>query len=1092
MKRLVFSIGLFLVFAFPARATITEIQHPQTNSSSCSKTVNTCTLTVTPTGSGHFGIVMITLLSSSKTWVTSITDNQGGIWTVPGSSGSGGCYLFQGVYGTTGCAYNLALPAGVISITGAWSSVVPEGAEMDFREYSYTGPSVSLDNIGTYSHPLSVATSINGISPVLSGTNDVIVQSFASGSDYATGVTTYGDANIGDVYFGSADLLNTTSTTAPTFSLCCTTAAYAVIYVAIKESTNLDVYVAQTSAGKNTGADCADALAYVAVSYNALGTTYHLCGTFSMPAGSSGPITLSGSGTSGNSITIKFEAGANATAPYWGPNGFIYANGQSYISVDGGTNGSISATANGTSLANQYTPTSGIYFVNVSNAEIKDMTVSNIYVHAASPNDEIGTQDTWGIQWIYGSNVTIDNNTVHDAYGCIYYESAASVTSTNVKVFNNTAYNCNWSITTEAGGTSAILSTDLIYGNVLHDWSNWDETANQNSHGGISVFATGSGAQVNGLQVYNNLVYGNMTTMTGYLYLSESSGTITNAYIFNNIFYNVGAGYPADGYLYDRSSSAYVLNNTIVGRAGSSSGGSAYVQNGTGSILFNNIFTTCYVGLTLNSGASITASDYNDISSCYELGDSQGSLETTLSNWQSATGLDSHSTSANPLLNAASTPPYQLSSSSSAAFRTGVNLTSYCSKVPALCTDYSGNARPSTGTWDMGAFSLGGGAPQASTPVCTPGTGTYYNTQSVSCTNPSSAPVVCYTTNGTTPATNGVTGCITGTVVSGSISITSTGTNLQVIAGGSGLTDSSPSSTTYTLTVAAPTFSPAGGSYSSSQNVTVSMATSGASILYCFDTTNACTPGTSYAGPVAVSSSGFLRAQATLPGFANSSISSAQYFIGVAPPIALVQANTTWTACSTTSSVCSVTVNPTRAGHAGVLMLVANPGVYLSSVSTDGSWTVPTGCQASLSTGSTGAVSCAYNFNLTGNATQETVVLNSSSPNSYCYLMFYELSSTGTFTLDTTGGATDSTSSTSLAGVALTLSSSSDFIAQAFRFTAGYSTSISTPYTQAGSGSGPAYGRFVYTTNATSGAAPILTDNRSAIAAVGAIAISTH
>src|SRR5256885_9812912 len=134
-----------------------------------------------------------------------------------------------------------------------------------------------------------------------------------------------------------------------------------------------------------------------------------------------------------------------------------------------------------------------------------------------------------------------------------------------------------------------------------------------------------------------------------------------------------------------------------------------------------------------------------------------------------------------------------------------------------------------------------------------------------------------------------------------------TGTNLQVIAGGSGLTDSSPSSTTYTLTVAAPTFSPAGGSYSSSQNVTVSMTTSGASILYCFDTTNACTPGTSYAGPVAVSSSGFLRAQATLPGFANSSISSAQYFIGVAPPIALVQANTTWTACSTTSSVCSVT-----------------------------------------------------------------------------------------------------------------------------------------------------------------------------------------
>jgi hypothetical protein len=1090
MRKLFLVIGLFLLFAFPSCATITEIQHPQTSPSTCSKTVNTCTLTVAPTGSGHFAVVMITLLSATNTWVTSITDNQGGQWTVPGSSGSGGCYLYGGVYGTTGCAYSFTLPAGVTSITGTWSSVVPEGALFDFREYSYTGPSVSLDSIGTFSHPTNSATTVIGISPVLSGANEVIIQSFASGSDRATGVTVYGNANIGNAYFGSADLLNTTSTTAPTFPLCCTTAAYAVIYVAIKENVNLDVYVAQTSAGANTGTDCADAFAYTAVSYNAPGTTYHLCGTFSMPAGSSGPITLGGNGRSGNPIVIKFEPGASATAPFWGPNGFISANSLSFITVDGGANGSISATANGTGLANQSVPTSGISFTNVSNGEIKNMIISNIYVHASSPNDEIGTQNTWGIQWIDGSNVTIDNNVVHDAYGCIYYESGASATRTNVKVFNNTAYNCNWSITTQANGAGAILNTDLIYGNVLHNWSNWDETANQNAHGGISVFAAGNGAQVNGLQVYNNLVYGNMTTMTAHVYLSQIPGTITNAYVFNNVIYNTSSGYPANGYIYDSSTNAFIYNNTIVGRAGSSSGGSAYVQSGTGSTLYNNIFTSCYVGLTVISGASIAASDYNDIFNCNDVGNFQATLEPTLANWQSAAGLDPHSTSGDPLLNASSSPPYQLSNTSSAANRAASNLTSLCSKVSALCSDYSGSPRPSTGAWDMGAYFVGGG-PLAITPVCTPGTGTYGSTQSVSCTNPSSAPVLCYTTNGTTPVTNGATGCMTGTAIAGSIDIVSTGTNLQVVAGGTSFTDSTPSSNTYTLIAAAPTFSPIAGSYSLSQNVTISTTTSGASLVYCFDVTNTCTPGTAYTGQVSVSSSGFLRAQATFPGFANSSVSSGLYNIGVAPPITLVQTNATWTACPTNSSACSLTVrNPTGAGHAGVLMLVANPGVFISSVSTDGSWTVPTGCQLSLSSGSTGAVSCAYNLNLAGNATQETVILNTSNPRSYCYLVFYELSSTGTFTLDATGGTTDSTPSFSLAGVALTLSGSRDFIVQAFRFTSGFSTSISSPYVQ--TPGNPAFARFVYANNVASGSAPTLTDNRNATAVVGAIAISVH
>jgi hypothetical protein len=105
---------------------------------------------------------------------------------------------------------------------------------MDFREYSYTGGSVALDNVGTYADSLNPTSTIVGVTPVLSGSNDVIIQSFASGSGSATAVNTYADANIGISYYGSADLLNTTSTVPPTFTICCTNTVYAAIYIAFK------------------------------------------------------------------------------------------------------------------------------------------------------------------------------------------------------------------------------------------------------------------------------------------------------------------------------------------------------------------------------------------------------------------------------------------------------------------------------------------------------------------------------------------------------------------------------------------------------------------------------------------------------------------------------------------------------------------------------------------------------------------------------------------------------------------------------------------------------------------------------------------
>ena len=91
-----------------------------------------------------------------------------------------------------------------------------------------------------------------------------------------------------------------------------------------------DVYLAQASAGGNTGANCANALAGVTY-FNTVGnwtsgtpsgtqigpaTTVHICGTWTGAANGT-LLVAQGSGSSGSPVTVLFESGAVLTAPYW-------------------------------------------------------------------------------------------------------------------------------------------------------------------------------------------------------------------------------------------------------------------------------------------------------------------------------------------------------------------------------------------------------------------------------------------------------------------------------------------------------------------------------------------------------------------------------------------------------------------------------------------------------------------------------------------------------------------------------------------------------------------------------------------------------
>ncbi len=156
--------------------------------------------------------------------------------------------------------------------------------------------------------------------------------------------------------------------------------------------------------------------------------------------------------------------------------------------------------------------------------------------------------------------------------------------------------------------------------------------------------------------------------------------------------------------------------------------------------------------------------------------------------------------------------------------------------------------------------------------------GTYLGTQTVSLSDATSGASIFYTLDGTQP----------GTAVGGStqkyssaLTVSSTET-IKALATATGMNTSATATATYTIQsqVATPTFTPVGGSYASAQSVTITSATSGATIYY---TTNGTTPTSSstlYTGAINVATSQTLKAIATKSGFFDSNVATAAYGIG--------------------------------------------------------------------------------------------------------------------------------------------------------------------------------------------------------------------
>lgn len=483
-----------------------------------------------------------------------------------------------------------------------------------------------------------------------------------------------------------------------------------------------DIYLANSAQGTGDASSCANAKVWTF--FNSAGnwgsgstqigpgTTVHLCGTITGSAGSS--MTFQGSGSVGNPVTVKFESGAVMQSTAWGQGqgegacpcaGAFTISGVHDVVVDGGGTPNTGNNPAGLAVQNGVIKNTGDGGIGVYIHQSTDVTVKNLVIgpiYTASTFARAVTNIVVDGGTTGNSNVVLQNNILPTAGTGVGVEGAEGTGTIPVHIYRNLINgNHCWKISEVNGGTNSIV---LIDGNEFINWS------------------TDNGCHTDGLfsnngyaYIYNNYFHGNIMvggSPTGYFYCtypSTASGFNSSCRVFNNIFesmtgvINGGNGGPDKFY-----NNTNISASAIIFYMDQGSGSSVSAQNniaiasGTPSNLSPNS-TQIYAPQYGGSGSNFfvaNGSDYNDYYGFSLNGWWAGT--TTLVSWLSQ-GFDTHSLTSNP--NLSSSFPYTLLSGSP-ALRAGANLTSVCNAdqyMAPLCKDRLGNARPTTGAWDMGA-----------------------------------------------------------------------------------------------------------------------------------------------------------------------------------------------------------------------------------------------------------------------------------------------------------------------------------------------------------------------------------------------------
>lgn len=484
------------------------------------------------------------------------------------------------------------------------------------------------------------------------------------------------------------------------------------------------IYVAEDSAGAADGTNCANprSASWFDDGRNwgpspgeiGAGTIVHLCGTISTP------LIVGGSGTPGQPIVIYFEPGSSIAMPACPgrDRGCLNTNGQSHLTIDGGSDGTIESTANGTGLALHDNDVAGIWALDCTGCTIEGLTVRDMYVHSSAT--DVAADADVGI-YFSGSGLRIADNTLHDTTAALVAEWNAH--DANVRINDNNIYNSDHGFSSSANQAGGDIGPIRFYGNHVHAYANWDTTTAAYHHDGIHCYtsAGGSAAHYNGLYIYDNVLDGptdlsgspDGDDMTAQIFLEGGSGSgatpcadrTSKIWIFNNFLGETA--FMNDGLIDTASGRPHVYNNTMLGV--DATRGTCYASNSdaTGGDFANNVMATCGTLIYNNDGARVYAAgnpDYNVYANggenAFVCGGSYLPF-TAFTQWQACIGGDRHSRTTSALrLNGDGSL-----SSGTPARGAGRNLTSLCSgELMPLCRGINGAPRPQSGAWDAGAY----------------------------------------------------------------------------------------------------------------------------------------------------------------------------------------------------------------------------------------------------------------------------------------------------------------------------------------------------------------------------------------------------
>lgn len=424
----------------------------------------------------------------------------------------------------------------------------------------------------------------------------------------------------------------------------------------------------------------------------AAGDTVHLVGIFT------NTLAVGGSGAALQPITIRFESGAQFVLP--GTTSVaIDLGSHNYLTVDGGVNGLIQWTNNGTGLSTEAAVSAISGTPTIGNLEIKNLVMTNMFIHIPNLADTGDLGQTIYLNAGASTNISVHNCKIYENRGGIFV-AYGGVGAGDWRFYSNEVWYCSWGLACGDTTPNSVLNNVSVHHNRMSGFSRWDTSNNNYHEDGVYLWTAQAGSWMTNLWFYCN-TFGpdNGNHATACIFASSLVGDqVYNVNVYNNVFYGNS---PANGFI--SVTGARVFNNTFSGPSPVAimriSGPMSVLNN-----IIDNPSAACNVTDANRATYGLTM-DY----SCYGVTFRQGgwgdAMQYMLSQWQSWFGYDAHSLTPLPgtMVMDAAAGNFHIATNS-VCVGAGTNLTAYAALMPGITTDFDGKARPAAGAWDIGAY----------------------------------------------------------------------------------------------------------------------------------------------------------------------------------------------------------------------------------------------------------------------------------------------------------------------------------------------------------------------------------------------------